>query len=108
KQRFIDFLDGVKRSKTSEAAKREIREVEMMFHRNNIVESFIDVISDEGNWQTMSEPISTDSIKNALDSLGLKEQMNVDLSNPEHNQIMQMSSSQGARLIGIFANGAKS
>src|SRR5699024_4982321 len=66
------------------------------------------VISDEGNWQTMSEPISTDSIKNALDSLGLKEQMNVDLSNPEHNQIMQMSSSQGARLIGIFANGAKS
>lgn len=79
-----------------------------MFYKNTIVESLISVVSDEGNLQTIAEPISTESIQKALSSLGISDKKQGDLSYLMDNMYIYNSNFQGAKLIGIFANGAKS
>lgn len=83
-------------------------EIEAMFRRNAIAHGFISVISDINNKQTISEPISPQSIKEAFKELGgLKANDNVDLSNVLDNMTVFNSNFQGAKLVGIFANGTK-
>lgn len=83
-------------------------ELESMFYRNVIAESFISTISDINNKQVIAEPISPQSIDDAFAELGgLEVKRNTDLSNVLDNMAVFNSNFQGAKLVGIFANGAK-
>lgn len=78
-----------------------------MFQRNVIVENFLNVISHPVNIQRMTEPISVQVIKDTLSELKLDTEVNIDLSNPLNNLDVYNSNFQGAKLVGVFANGMK-
>lgn len=86
---------------------RKVDKIYEMFQRNIIVENMMHVISHPVNIKRMTEPISTQVIEDTLVRLGLKTSRTMDLSNPLDNLDMFSSNFQGAKLVGIFANGTK-
>lgn len=78
-----------------------------MYQRNIIVENFLNVISHPVNIQRMTEPISVQVITDVLENLKLNSENQIDLSNPLDNLEVYNSNFQGAKLVGVFANGMK-
>ena len=96
-----------KQAGTDKKKIKQIDKIYMMLQRNIIVENMLNVISHPANLLRMTEPISTQVIKDTLERLNLNTSRVMDLSNPLDNLDVYNSNFQGAKLVGIFANGAK-